>query len=83
MNFSQILVVLATIGLASAVPATSDASQCTTSQANSCCTSLTNGILNVNVLPALCVPLVGNCNNQAACCTTNGIGLLNCLTVQV
>ncbi|KAI2822493.1 hypothetical protein CBS63078_569 [Aspergillus niger] len=73
MNFTHILAVLATIGLASAAPANSDPSQCTTAQANSCCTSLTNGILNVNVLPALCVPLVGNCNNQAACCETNGI----------
>ncbi|GKZ35937.1 hypothetical protein AbraIFM66950_006772 [Aspergillus brasiliensis] len=82
MYFSQVLVLVATFGLASAMPADSDPSQCTQSQANSCCDTLSNGILNVNVLPSLCVPLVGSCNNQAACCQTNGVGLLNCLTVQ-
>ncbi|KAJ5876496.1 uncharacterized protein N7529_002080 [Penicillium soppii] len=77
------VVLFATISMVTAVPTGGTGSQCTTEQANKCCTGLTHGILNIGVLSGLCVPLIGNCNNQAACCESNGIGLLNCLTVQV
>ncbi|KAJ5648808.1 uncharacterized protein N7484_002531 [Penicillium longicatenatum] len=83
MHFMSAIVCFATVSAVAAIPTGGTESQCTTSQANKCCSSLTNGILNINILPALCVPLLGACNNQAACCESNGIGLLNCLTVQV
>ncbi|KAJ5301890.1 hypothetical protein PENANT_c002G05806 [Penicillium antarcticum] len=83
MHFVPAITFLAAIGTVIAVPTGGSESQCTTDQANKCCTSLTNGILNINILPALCVPLLDTCNNQAACCESNGIGLLNCLTVQI
>ncbi|KAB8075088.1 hypothetical protein BDV29DRAFT_155974 [Aspergillus leporis] len=83
MQFLYTIALVATLSAVNATPTKDVPSQCTTTQANMCCTGLTNGILNLNVLPALCLPLVGSCNNQAACCETNGIGLLDCLTVQV
>ncbi|KAE8371891.1 hypothetical protein BDV26DRAFT_298366 [Aspergillus bertholletiae] len=58
-------------------------SKCSNNQELKCCTGLTNGILNLGILPALCLPLLSKCNNQAACCESNGLGLLNCLTIQI
>ncbi|KAJ5117598.1 hypothetical protein N7448_011230 [Penicillium atrosanguineum] len=83
MHIFSTIALFATIGAVNAIPNGGSESQCTTSQANKCCTELTKGILNINILPTLCVPLIDTCNNQAACCETNGVGLLNCLTVQV
>ncbi|KAB8074596.1 hypothetical protein BDV29DRAFT_156480 [Aspergillus leporis] len=83
MQFLSTIALVVTLTVVSATPTGGSPSQCKAEQANKCCTGLTNGILNLNVLPALCLPLVGSCNNQAACCETNGIGLLNCLTVQL
>ncbi|KAJ5261102.1 hypothetical protein N7478_011697 [Penicillium angulare] len=83
MNSLSKIVILMAASTVTAIPSGGGTSQCTTEQANKCCTGLTDGILNIEILPALCLPLVGSCNNQAACCETNGVGLLNCLTVQV
>ncbi|KAE8153708.1 hypothetical protein BDV25DRAFT_136647 [Aspergillus avenaceus] len=83
MYFKSIIALLAVTTAASCAPSGGDDSQCTTDQANRCCTGLTNGILNIDILPTLCLPLLGSCNNQVACCETNGIGLLNCLTIQL
>ncbi|KAJ5549362.1 hypothetical protein N7513_006596 [Penicillium frequentans] len=83
MQFISAIVFLATFGAVAAVPTGETGSQCSSSQSLECCSGLTKGILNINVLPALCVPLLDACNNQAACCESNGVGLLNCLTVQV
>ncbi|GAB1196628.1 hypothetical protein APSETT444_005902 [Aspergillus pseudonomiae] len=47
-------------------------SQCSSNQESKCCSGLTQG-LNLNILPALCLPLLGSCNNQVACCESNGI----------
>ncbi|KAB8249384.1 hypothetical protein BDV35DRAFT_390190 [Aspergillus flavus] len=58
-----------------------DSGKCSPNQELKCCTGLTQG-LNLGILPALCLPLLANCNNQAACCEANG-GLLNCLTIQL
>ncbi|EAW12038.1 uncharacterized protein ACLA_007980 [Aspergillus clavatus NRRL 1] len=73
MQFKSVLAVFAAAAVASAAPGGGTPSQCTTEQANKCCTGLLNGLLNINILPALCLPLVGTCNNQAACCESNGI----------
>ncbi|GFF57105.1 NADH-ubiquinone oxidoreductase 19.3 kDa subunit, mitochondrial [Aspergillus udagawae] len=72
MQFLSTIALVATLTVASAIP-TGDSTTCSPEQANKCCTGLTSGILNLNVLPALCVSLLGSCNNQAACCETNGI----------
>ncbi|KAF7597174.1 hypothetical protein BBP40_009513 [Aspergillus hancockii] len=86
MQFRSVIALLTAVTAVSAAPGGGDGdfeSQCSTEQANKCCNGLTNGLLNIDILPALCLPLVGTCNNQAACCETNGIGLLNCLTIQI
>jgi hypothetical protein len=55
MQFLSAIALFATIGAVAAMPNGGTGSQCTTEQANKCCTGLTNGILNINLLPALCV----------------------------
>ncbi|KAJ5117461.1 hypothetical protein N7448_011471 [Penicillium atrosanguineum] len=55
MHVFSTIALFATIGAVSAIPSSGSGSQCTTSQANKCCTELTKGILNINILPALCV----------------------------
>ncbi|KAB8071947.1 hypothetical protein BDV29DRAFT_192905 [Aspergillus leporis] len=76
MQFHSVIALLATLSAVSAAPGggggDSD-SQCTTEQANKCCTGLLEGILNIGILPGLCLPLVGSCNNQVACCEANGV----------
>ncbi|KAF7594177.1 hypothetical protein BBP40_010026 [Aspergillus hancockii] len=73
MNFLSAIAFVATLTAVSATPTGSIPSRCAPEQANKCCTGLTNGFWNLNVLPEFCPPLVGSCNNQAACCETNGI----------
>ncbi|KAB8231361.1 hypothetical protein ETB97_001540 [Aspergillus alliaceus] len=82
MQFRSVITLLAAATAVTATPGGGE-SQCSPEQANKCCSGLTNGILNLNVLPALCLPLLADCNNQVACCESNGIGLLNCLTIQL
>ncbi|KAJ5541858.1 hypothetical protein N7494_006934 [Penicillium frequentans] len=54
MHFTSAIVLFATVGAVAAIPTGGTESQCTTSQANKCCSSLTSGILNIDILPALC-----------------------------
>lgn len=55
MQFLSTIALFATIGAVVAMPNGGSGSQCTTEQANKCCTGLTDGLLNLNVLSALCV----------------------------
>lgn len=55
MQFLSTIALFATVGAVIAMPNGGSGSQCTTEQANKCCTGLTDGLLNLNVLSALCV----------------------------
>lgn len=55
MQFLSTVALFATIGAVIAMPNGGSGSQCTTEQANKCCTGLTDGLLNLNVLSALCL----------------------------
>ncbi|OGM48272.1 hypothetical protein ABOM_002138 [Aspergillus bombycis] len=85
MQFRPVIALLAVATAVSAAPCDScdggdsggsggsdSGSQCSSNQESKCCSGLTQG-LNLNILPALCLPLLGNCNNQVACCESNGI----------
>ncbi|KAJ6119116.1 hypothetical protein N7471_013067 [Penicillium samsonianum] len=55
MHFLSAIAIFVTLGAVSAAPNGGTGSQCTTEQANKCCTGLTKGVLNIDILPALCL----------------------------
>lgn len=63
MQFRSVIALLAVATAVTAAPCDScdggdsgdSGSQCSTNQEMKCCTGLINGILNLNILPALCL----------------------------